>query len=54
VSFSGLSVSSDGTTITATVRVSTSAPPGSNLPLTVRDGALGNYGAITANTLTIT
>jgi hypothetical protein len=54
VSFSGVSVNSGGTAITATITVSSTAPTGSSLPISVRDGALGNYGGAKDNALTVT
>jgi hypothetical protein len=53
VTFSRPMVSSDGTTITTTATVAATAPAGTNLPITVRDGALGSYGSATDKTLTI-
>ena len=54
VSFSGLSVNSAGTAITATMSVAATAPAGTGLGVTVRDGALGGYGSTTLKGLTIT
>jgi hypothetical protein len=54
VSFSGVSVNSSGTTITATISVASTAPAGTSLPITVKDGSLGNYGQAKDKALTIT
>jgi hypothetical protein len=54
VGVSGVTISSDGTTITGTMSVSSTAATGSDLPVTVKDGPLGNYGTATFGGLTIT
>ncbi len=54
VSFSGVTVNPSGTTITATIAVASTAPAGTGLGVTLRDGALGAYGSTTFNGLTIT
>jgi hypothetical protein len=46
-------VSSDGTTITAALSVGSNAAAGSNLPVTVTDGAAGNHGSAKFSGLTI-
>jgi hypothetical protein len=53
VKISGVRVSSDGTTITATATVSSTAAAGTGLPLLVKEGALGNYGSGRFAVLTI-
>jgi hypothetical protein len=53
VSFSGMTVSADGTTITATANVSASAPKGHKLPVIVTNGPAEGFGAATAKLLTI-
>ncbi len=53
VTFSAISVSPDGTTITATIAVATTAPAGTGRALTVKDGPLGNYGSTVYNGLTV-
>jgi hypothetical protein len=52
-SFSAVSVNLAGTEMTATIRVSSTAKAGSNLPVVVTDGAAGNYGSVKNNALTI-
>ena len=54
VTFSSVSVNGSGTTITATMTVASTAPTGSNLPVTVTNGPLGFYGSATDAALTIT
>jgi hypothetical protein len=54
VTFTKVSVSSDGATISATMTVAATALPGSTLPITVKDGPLGGYGGVSDPALTIT
>jgi hypothetical protein len=53
VQFASASVNASGTTITATITVASTAPTGTNLPVTVTNSSRGNYGAATDDGLTI-
>jgi hypothetical protein len=53
VHFANVVVAADGTAITASVSVSSSAPTGAALPITVTNGPTGNYGSVTSKALTI-
>ena len=53
VRFTSVAVRPDGTGLTATMKVLSTAPTGSHLPITVRNGPAGAYGAATADLLTI-
>jgi hypothetical protein len=53
VTFSGLVVNPAGSTITGMVSVSSTAITGAALPVTVKDGPLGSYGATSFSGLTI-
>jgi hypothetical protein len=54
VTFSSIVVNGSGTQITATMKVASTAPTGSTLPVTEKEGPLGNFGSATDRGLTIT
>ncbi len=53
VRFAEVVVAGDGSTITASVSVASTAPTGAALPITVTNGPLGNYGSVVFKGLTI-